>query len=150
MAQIIFKHPPEGFNSQFDAVSCFVMWEERLLLLQRHSDKPQGTAWGLPAGKKQENESTRQAMIRELFEETGIIIEDVLLEHCGTVYVRYPEYDFVYHTFKLQLVEETIIEMNPAEHIAHKFVTPRDAIELPGLMPGERECIQMYLMNLGA
>ncbi len=149
MPQVIFKQQPEGFKPQFEVVSCLALWDGRILLLHRLETKPQGDSWGVPAGKKAEGETTRQAMVRELFEETGIIVDESSLDHAGTVFVRYPDYDFIYHTFKLNLVEEPIVEINDTEHKAFKFLTPRDAIDMPGLMLGERECIQMYLMDIG-
>lgn len=53
-------------------------------------------------------------MIRELLEETSIEARNLI--YCRTVYVRYPEYDFEYHMFEEQLVEEPRIRLNPDEH----------------------------------
>jgi 8-oxo-dGTP pyrophosphatase MutT (NUDIX family) len=52
-------------------VGCFLEYNDEFVLLRRHSHKPDGDTWGLPAGKVEEGESDEAAILRELFEETG-------------------------------------------------------------------------------
>jgi|GEM_PF-2898761 len=69
---MISKEKPADFNKRFDIVGCFLKHDNKFLLLRRQPHKANGDAWGLPAGKKEENESIEQAVLREVEEETGV------------------------------------------------------------------------------
>ena len=56
------------------AVCCLLMNQDnKVLAISRGKDK---TKWGLPGGKVENNESLHVAVVRETFEETGIVIAD--------------------------------------------------------------------------
>jgi len=48
---MISKHIPENFNPKFEVVSCFVEYEDEILLLRRQDHKPEPNTYGVPAGK---------------------------------------------------------------------------------------------------
>lgn len=126
---MVYRIRPVGFIPKFEVVSCFVLVGPEFLALRRHPAKPEPNTWGVPAGKVDPGESIEAAIRRELHEKTGSrppwppIFRQRL-------FVRYPEYDFVYHVFQLTLRRKISVVLNPVEHQESRWVSPRDALEL--------------------
>ncbi|MEK7574984.1 MAG: NUDIX hydrolase [Patescibacteria group bacterium] len=139
---MVHKTPPENFKPQFEVVSCYMEWGDKILLLQRNPEKSQGGKWGLPAGKIESGEDTFAAMVREVREETGLHLKASDLTYLQKVFVRYPEHDFVYHVFRAILETEPAVVLSIKEHQAFCFVTPTEALEM-NLVDGNNECIKM-------
>ena len=109
--------------------------EEILLLKYRHTHADQKTAWGLPGGRIQKNESLHEGLRREVTEETGIsdltIIEEIGFTHtpyrisageslhAGMVYV-------VYHC---SVPPDTKITLSD-EHTEYVWLSKEKAIEI--------------------
>ncbi|MEI6835580.1 MAG: NUDIX hydrolase [Candidatus Falkowbacteria bacterium] len=139
---MIYKTEPENFISRFEVVSCYVEHDGKILILHRQNHKPQGNTWGLPAGKIDGNEDKIEAMLREIFEETGYKIDLSNLEYLDKVYVKYPEYSFIYHMFRLVVNSEPLIKINPEEHQDFKWVSPNEALNLE-LIQDLEECLKI-------
>jgi 8-oxo-dGTP pyrophosphatase MutT (NUDIX family) len=139
---MIFREKPEGFISRFDVVSCFLERDGKILLLLRQDHKPQGNTWGVPAGKVDEGESKEDSIRREIIEETGYAVTGNI-DFVATLYVRYPGYDFMYHMFHYIVADDTDIIIEPSEHKAYRWVTPREALQLP-LIEDEDACIELF------
>lgn len=138
---------PVNFAPRFEVVSCFVIYEDQFLLLHRQSDvKLEPNTWGLPAGKKDKKEAPMEAILREIKEETGLIVPIGRVKQHHTMYVRYPEYDFTYYMFHTNLLKEPEITLNPAEHRAFKWVTPEEALRMR-LIRDLDETIKMFFKN---
>jgi len=137
------------FNSRFDVVACFIeILSNRgreILLLRRAEHKPQGGTLGLPAGKVDSGETWGLAIQRELSQETGINESLSTLACCykGMFFVRYPEYDFRYLTFRLIYEVRPVITLNPEEHIEALWSPVREALNLPLIGDLDR-CIKHY------
>ncbi|KKU68542.1 MAG: Asymmetrical Bis(5'-nucleosyl)-tetraphosphatase [Parcubacteria group bacterium GW2011_GWA2_47_16] len=141
---MIFFSKPKNFKSKFDVVSCFLEYEGKILLLHRQDHKPQGDTWGVPAGKIDAGETRLKAIVRELKEETAhLVTEEKSLLYSGKIYVRFPTYDFVYHTFHLPVKHEPKIVINPEEHKGFDWVSPAAALEMD-LMPDTGNCIKLF------
>jgi 8-oxo-dGTP diphosphatase len=54
------------------AVSAVAVHDGRLLLVQRAGDRPDGGLWVVPGGRVEPGEPLRDAVVRELGEETGL------------------------------------------------------------------------------
>ena len=52
-----------------------VVWKDEAVLLIQRGKPPRAGAWSLPGGRQELGETTREAGVREVFEETGIKIE---------------------------------------------------------------------------
>ena len=84
---MIYINKPSVFNSKFEVVSCFVEYNQEILLLHRQDHKPQGGTWGVPAGKVDFNENILDTMQREIQEETGIILESSQLNYFKKIFL---------------------------------------------------------------
>ena len=131
--------PPEAFESKRDIVGIFCEWKDKLLYLHKQDHKPQGNTWTDPWGKVDPGETIQEAIMRELFEETGI--QSNKIELLKTYYERYPDIDFTYHKFRVRLEEEPMITLSPNEHKAYAWFTPEEALK-QDLIPGEDEIIR--------
>lgn len=139
---MIFKERPLNFESKFEIVSCYVEHNDEILILHRQDHKPEGNTWGLPAGKVDKGEDIKMAMLREMEEETGITKQTNELKFLETVYVKYPEYDFIYHMFKVVINSRPDIRLSSSEHKGYRWSSPSDVLKLP-LVRDLDECIKI-------
>ena len=142
-SRIVFQTKPDGFAPRVEVVGCFVEYKGKMLLLHRQDHKYEGNTWGVPAGKRDGGEELVAAMLRELYEETGIKLVPAELTYFDRVFVRYPSFDFIYHIFHTKLGELPSVTINQAEHKDYQFIAPQGARLLP-LILGERECIELF------
>lgn len=141
---MLFKKEPKNFAPKFEIVSCFCEHNGEILLLQRQNWKPQGGKWGVPAGKKDEVDKTALvAIIREVQEETGIKIDEGVLDYFNKVYVRYPDFDFTYHIFHTHLKERPEVKIRDNEHGGYCWITPKKALTADLIEDLDR-CIELY------
>jgi len=140
---MIFLKQPHDFTSKFDIVSVFIEHDAQFLLLHRQNHKAQGDSWGVPAGKADTGEDLYRAMARELFEETGIVIEPHNLAYHRAVFVRFPEYDFVYHMFSTRVSERPRVIINNSEHKDFVWVTPEKSFTM-NLIQDLDACIKLH------
>ena len=105
-------------------VSCFVQYQDRILVLQRAKKDEQHKLWGIPGGKLENNEDPVKGLVREIYEETQVKLypdsfallgKALSKTHCDGVYGL-----FIYHT-KLPFLPDVIL--NSHEHYACKWVT---------------------------
>ena len=140
---MIYSEKPENFNPRFEVVSCFCECDGNILLLHRDNDSPQGDKWGAPAGKREINEDLFIAMNREIKEETGVSITSSELKFHDTLFVRYEDYDFLYHTFSAKFSKQPEIVIDKREHKKFIWITPKDALKLP-LVKDMDTCIKLF------
>lgn len=124
---MLSKIPAEDFQPRFEVVSCFVQvlsdeGKEEILLLLRPEHKPQPNTWGIPAGKQDPGEERNAAMLRELFEETGIVLDPSDLAFLDSAYVRFPNLDFIQHIYCTRLATKAAVRINPEEHKEFRWV----------------------------
>jgi len=140
---MMFVKKPADFNSKFDIVSCFLERDGKFLILQIADHKDQCGTWGAPAGKANEGEDLVDATIRELFEESGVLIKKENLKYWGVTFVRYPKYDYNYYMYFAKCPAGVEIKINPKEHKSFKWVTPKEALEM-NLMRDEDMSVKLF------
>ncbi len=140
---MIYKDEPSGFNSKFSVVSCYIESDGEILLLKRQMNKSEGGTWGLPAGKIEGDESEFEAMRREVEEETGLKIPLDQIQYIYRLFVRYRDYDFIYHSFILRLSDKPTIVISQQEHSDYRWVKPLESLSLP-LIPDLDACIRDF------
>ena len=125
------KERPADFNKRFDIVGCFLEHDNKFLLLRRQPNKANGDAWGLPAGKKEDDESMEQAVLREVEEETGIKLTASDIKYFDSLYVRNGDFDIEWHMFSTQLDSLPVVTCNPHEHSEFCWVSSNEALKMP-------------------
>ena len=144
---MIYTSPPKIFSPRFEVVSCLAEYKNDILFLRRQDHKPQRDKWGIIAGKVDDDEDLKKAILREGCEEAGLLLYPACLQQLPTLYVKYPEYDFVYHTFHISLDflldEKPDVKLNPVEHKAFLWITAREALGLD-LVPDMDACLKMF------
>jgi 8-oxo-dGTP diphosphatase len=143
---MIFREPPVDFKKQLDVVGCYVMHDDRFLMLHRHAHKSDGDRWGLPAGKRDGEEPLAEAMRRELREETGIDILESDLHFFDSVAVRHAGPDIEYHMFSVEMPEQPGIRLSEGEHRDFRWVTPEEALSML-LVHDQDECIRLFFAD---
>jgi 8-oxo-dGTP pyrophosphatase MutT (NUDIX family) len=117
-------------------------------MTRRHRDKPQGETWGIPSGKLEVGEDPLTAVVREVAEEVGIVIDKRDVVDIGKLYVRHPEIDFVYHMFKARLTSLPDLLLALGETVDAEWLTVENALKLP-LISGGGDALQYYRLTLG-
>ena len=140
---MISDKKPKKFDPIFEIVSCFVEYNDKILLLKRQPFKSEPNTYGVPAGKVEKDEDLINAIARETFEETGIKISIEKFKFYKTKYVKYETYDFIYHMFHTNLNELPKIIINEQEHQEYIWEYPKECLELD-LIPDEDACIIDY------
>ncbi len=138
---MLFLSEPEGFSPKFHVVGCFLEHNGKFLMLHRQDHKREGNLWGVPAGKIDPGETKEEAIVREVFEESGVRLE-VPPGFVATTYVRFTEMDIVYHIFRHVLSEEPDVVLSPTEHKAFRWVTPEECLRLP-CVEDEEPCVRL-------
>jgi 8-oxo-dGTP diphosphatase len=143
--QFYEKEPP-GFSLQASAVGCYVEIEGKLLLLQYSPPKIHMGKWDVPGGMLEQNETLEQGALRELFEETGIFIEDrSRIRHVLSLYIR-GKLDYLYHQFQIQLDAPPSILLS-REHQNYVWASPSDMKALP-LVERADDVLTLYRKTL--
>lgn len=124
-----YEKRPEGFNPEANVSGVFIESGQKFLLLKRHPNKPYAEKWALPGGRSNRGESSRKTAIREVKEETGIILPDNHnLSLFKTIYEIYPDADFIYNIFTARLKTIEHVTINYNEHSDYAWVTPAQAL----------------------
>lgn len=138
---MLFKSPPKDFSPTLKISKCYVEHLGQILLLRRAQGKIEAEKWGVPGGKIDRGESESEAMSRELLEETGISASAESFKFLDTVFVRYPEFDFVSHMFYLTVSSRPMVKINSREHVDYLWVKVKEALKLD-LVKDEDACIK--------
>ena len=143
---ISINKTPE-FDTALQCVGCFIEYGGKILFLGRNENKSEGGKYGIPGGKIDEvdDRSSANAIIREVFEETGIVISSQDLISSAVFYV---EYDggrrIVYNTYKTILREQPGITLRENEHQDFVWKSPEEALLLPLMIHGDDTIKHVY------
>lgn len=140
---MVYRTEPKDFSPTFSVVACICESNERILLLQRQPHKPQGGTWGIPAGKVDAHESIEESVRRELEEETGIRCESEELGFFQTTYIRFDEYDFIFHIFQASFPTQPIVTLDPGQHQSYLWIHPKETVTIP-LIQDLQECLDIF------
>lgn len=140
----IYQKRPATFFSHFAVVGCCVEVDSQLLILQRAAnDLDQPGCWTVPAGTVEEGEKLLVAAQRELFEETGIILNSLSkLQYIKELFIQKSKKQFVFHLFGLRLSCIPKVQLS-VEHQDFKWATMED-LEKINMMAGAKEALQYY------
>lgn len=124
--------------------TCMIISEHKILLLNRNKEPYMGW-WAFPGGKVEKGESTRDAVIREILEETGLNINPSLycnlLEDLTDNGLLVNQFDLYYHISILHSSHE-IIQNNEGElEWFYLNAIPQD------MVPSDHEILEQYLFD---
>jgi 8-oxo-dGTP diphosphatase len=137
----IFLECPKDFAPLIHVASCYLTCHGKLLLLESAPHKNFGGSFSAPGGKMEPQETPLAAVLRETFEETGLHFDAKELRYHTTFYVRYPNIDFVYYVFVLNLLDFPQEILLSKEHVSYLWASADEISSLP-LMPAAYECFQ--------
>lgn len=121
---------------------CCIEHDGEMLLLLRNKRESNAETWGSPAGKHEAEEDMYDAVLREVFEETGLSLSRDALRHAGTLYVTAGETDILYHQFHTVMDALGPIIIRPDEHSDYRWVKPDAVAGLP-LIHDLEDCIAL-------
>lgn len=137
---MIYVEKPDGFAPDFSVAGVFVESKGEILQLLRVADrKIEPMKWGSPAGRIESGEDARTTTLRELKEETGLLVFSDQLVFVQQYFVEYPDCKFTYDVFRLLFPHSPEIILSH-EHVAKVWIPPAFASSLD-LMTDEWECI---------
>lgn len=113
----------------------------RILLLKRSGDhKTFQGFWQLPEGKIEFGESPQEALDRELEEEIGYRPggPELFGVHSGLLSIGDTTHQVIRIIFEVGWEEKVKLSK---EHIRHRWVLPRKALKMRGLLPGTEEIL---------
>ena len=96
-------------------------------MMKRSPKSYEGGLWtAAPGGKLEPGETPLQAVIREVFEETGIHLTSP--EFKGTYYLQFPpDTEYVLHIYHKRLDSLPALSVDPREHTEWRWATPAQA-----------------------
>jgi 8-oxo-dGTP diphosphatase len=100
----------------------------RLLLAERPAGKSMAGLWEFPGGKVEPGERPAQSLVRELHEELGLVVEEVLLE---PFHFASHDYETFHLLMPLYLCRRWQGEVVPQEGQRHAWVRGADLGQYP-------------------
>ena len=138
----VWELAPNNFKSSVEVAACYLEINGEILLLERSPNSPEGNTWCVPAGKIESGELPIHAMIRELFEETGIKVTPSEVKNIGKLYIQKATSSYVYHLFQVVLSKKPIVILS-TEHSRYTWTNILD-IENMDLIGGGQEALIYY------
>lgn len=129
---MIYHQKPFNFNSSHRVIGCYLELDGKILILRRVKEPRAGT-WCIPGGKVKDGELDIEALIREVFEETGFRIDGYFIEWFNQFYIRYPEVDFDYRLCRVVLplrFRDIPLRIAKEEHDTFIWLSPRNALDV--------------------
>lgn len=140
----VHRRKPLDFDPKQSIAAAYVEVGKELLLLQLSENKKEAKKWGVPAGKLEAEEDPEKAVVRELFEETGISLQESdSLCSLGQLYVRKPGIDYIYNAFRVNLTKKPQVSLSE-EHTIYRWLSVEEASKLD-LMDGADEALKFYM-----
>jgi len=111
-------------------IHSLIINDDKLLILKRIEDTYEGGLWDLPGGTLEDGEDLSDGVKREVFEETGLRIENPgLFYYSSNVDVKKNK-QFITVIFITELNNKnTIVNIDTNEHSQSEWITPEDIIK---------------------
>lgn len=138
----VFEIRPASFCPKIEAVGCYIEKENKALFLMNAAHDYEPGKWGAPGGKLEAGERPVEGAMRELFEETSIVVDESAMNQVGSVYIRKLDFDYTFHVFRVQVDVELDVRLSD-EHDDYRWVS-RAEIEDLALLDGAREVYEWY------
>ena len=120
-------------------VGCLCRSSDKYLFLKRNPEKKHPLYWCVPGGKVNTGETERNAIIREVREETQLQVE-ARIELLYRYFVDDGETQFSYYLFVADIDTPDEVVLNETEHISFNWLNLEEACRL-SLVPNMREIL---------
>lgn len=127
---MLYHKKPQNYITEMEVSACIIEHAWEILLLQRHAEHKFWGTWAEPGWKVDPGENDEDAMIREIFEETWIVIKEWEAKKLFKKYFRFDDMNIsiVFYHIILDIKPEIILSEN--EHSDSIWVTPKKALEM--------------------
>jgi 8-oxo-dGTP pyrophosphatase MutT (NUDIX family)/deoxyadenosine/deoxycytidine kinase len=136
---MLYRSPQRSFPALFKAVGCVYVHRGKVLLLKRGPEKSYPSYWGLPSGKVHAKETTLRAMVRELFEETAILVSADNLLFVGEFHIVNSDMSFLYSLYRIDVDTPPAVRIQE-EHESFGWFEVEEALLLD-LVPDLADCL---------
>ena len=141
-----YLEQPKNFQFKVEVSTVFIECENKLLFLQRASDKIAPGTWAIPGGKLEKNETPLESLIREIHEELQLSPSLDVINYKKSFFVRHSLLNYRLHLFQWILSSFPTITINFDEHQAFVWQPIEKINELP-LLEGQIEAYQSVYGN---
>lgn len=125
----------------FESVGCICIVGDAILLLRRQEDRAYPGKWGLPGGRVEPGETAEATILREVYEETGLIRSPANVVFVSRFLVtNRSELPFTYSTYLTRFRAQPRVMISPSEHHSYEWV-PIWQLPQRDLVPGTLECV---------
>lgn len=122
-------------NKTIRVVGCILRCENKILMLRRSDSEIDPLLWGIPAGKVEAKEDDLPAILREVYEETGITLKADSIHYLGELIIEYnSNITIIFPLFYTTFTNEPEVILDPTEHVEYVWLTVNQALALPNLM----------------
>jgi 8-oxo-dGTP pyrophosphatase MutT (NUDIX family) len=112
-----------------DAVCCLIEQGGKFLAVTRKDDP---TKWGLPGGKVDPGETRLEAVVREVFEETGLVLRSLFLSQTykdvcpGEVFYSVTGYSYLWKSDFSKMIPESglLLSWKTADELSDPEISP--------------------------
>jgi 8-oxo-dGTP diphosphatase len=149
MTQVINFEKPELFSPKFEVSGCYCCFNNTYLFLQyANSKKDFGGVWDAPAGKLEPGETASECVLREVHEETGIVLHSKDLNFIQKVYLIYPQFDLTYNMFHVHFSKQPQIKLCPREHQDTRWFSAKEFMDISSTTLGGKGCFELVLNKI--
>lgn len=128
---------PRKVDNIIRSVGCIIEHNGKFLILYRKEG-----VCGLPGGKVENGETDVEALLREVKEETGLLVDANKLEPLGRWHWSLPDGLLRYSAFRIKLDSPFDVTIKEDEHSEYKWVTPEECYEMKNLIHGFHELLE--------
>jgi 8-oxo-dGTP pyrophosphatase MutT (NUDIX family) len=143
MTPLVVDSEPKNFSPKWITTALHLEYNERFLVLKKAAGKWSEHLWGVPCGRREENETVLQTIQRESLEEIGWKGSLESFQYVAPLYVLYPDYSYVFHMFYVKLENKIPIQLSE-EHVDYQWLKPEEFDFYP-LIPGQKKALGFFL-----
>ncbi len=133
---------PKNFTSKLEVASNWIEHDGLFLFVQKSGDAREDLVWSLPGGKVEPNEPCVQACIREVLEETQIMLQSEQVRFLKKLYITKPDFEYTYHMYHTKLNHHPDVQLSH-EHCDFEWLDLEAAKEL-NLLSGGHQILEMF------
>lgn len=138
---------PPNFKADLDVTGCFCEYQNTILYLRNSPNKTYPGLWGIPGGKSDPHETPLESILREVHEETNLILDPATLQPLIKLYVK-GIYSFHFYLFRTTFDARPEIKLKSNENDEYQWLSLADIQKLP-LLPAGHDILNIYKKIMG-